>query len=342
MMILDDHWTWDFWTVKEGDTYHLFFLKAPKSLGDPDLRHHNARVGHAISADLRNWFQLEDALAPGASGQWDDLATWTGSVIRAEGRWHMFYTGVNRAEDGLIQRIGRATSEDLLTWVKDDGFLVQADPRWYEQLDPAVWFDLTWRDPWVYFDEELAEYRMLVTARSLHGRADARGVIGLARSDNLTDWEVLPPLASPGEFGHMEVPQLQCIHGRWYLFFSVYEWAHGEARTSAGLAHCGTHYLVGASPRGPFTLTTPHFFSGDPKGELYAGRVVEAPDGDFVFLGFLQFVEGGAFVGGLSDPLPIAISPDGELSIERGEQWSSRTAQLVAGRTRGDREQSAP
>src|SRR3712207_8689315 len=41
---------------------------------------------------------------------WDDYTTWTGSVIRAEGSYHLFYTGTSRAENGMRQRIGHATS----------------------------------------------------------------------------------------------------------------------------------------------------------------------------------------------------------------------------------------
>ena len=43
MLDLDDDWVWDFWVVEdpasEPASYHLFFLKAPRSLGDPELRH---------------------------------------------------------------------------------------------------------------------------------------------------------------------------------------------------------------------------------------------------------------------------------------------------------------
>ena len=62
---------------------------------------------------MRRWRVLPDALRPGPSGSWDDLATWTGSVIEHDGRWHMLYTGISRSERGLIQRIGLAVSEDL-------------------------------------------------------------------------------------------------------------------------------------------------------------------------------------------------------------------------------------
>ena len=34
-----DLWFWDSWYAKDGDTYHGYFLQAPKSLVDPDARH---------------------------------------------------------------------------------------------------------------------------------------------------------------------------------------------------------------------------------------------------------------------------------------------------------------
>src|SRR5215213_6370282 len=135
---LPDHWLWDFWFARDGDDVHLFHLKAPRSLGDPELRHRHAAIGHAVSRDLRTWRVLEDALAPGPPGEFDDLATWTGSVIRHHGRWHLFYTGISHADGPGIQRIGVASSDDLLAWERH-GLVLEADPAWYEPGD--------WRDP---------------------------------------------------------------------------------------------------------------------------------------------------------------------------------------------------
>jgi beta-fructofuranosidase len=316
MLTLETHWTWDFWTARDGQTYHLFFLKAPKSLGDPELRHWHARVGHATSTDLRTWTVLPDALGPGEAGTWDDMATWTGSVLHAEGAWHMFYTGINRREGGEHQRIGHATSTDLSGWAKTEGPVLELDPTHY-QGGVDGWPAVDWRDPWVYWSHAHDEYRMLFTARSADGAVDERGVIGQARSADLVTWEALAPIVAPREFGHLEVPQLFEADGRWYLSYSVYANAHSASRRRTHTAVTGTHYFVADREDGPFRSPGPDFFCGDPDGgALYAGRFERDPDGRLVFLAFLQAQGGEAFVGGLSDPIPVRVDADGRLVLD--------------------------
>jgi len=316
VLALRDHWIWDFWLARDQQCYHAFFLKAPKSLGDPDARHWSARIGHAVSQDLRSWEVLPDALGVGEPGAWDDKATWTGSVVAHDGRWYLFYTGISTAEDGLVQRIGVATSDDLLTWHKPlDHPVLTTDPRWYEQLDTAVWHEEACRDPWVFVDPSGGGFRMLFTARVHSGPPDGRGVIGQARSDDLQTWEVLPPLTQPGDFGHLEVPQLAPIGDWWYLVFSVYEWAHSAARVRRASAVCGTHYMMARSPLGPFLPAGDEFLSGTPAGPFYAGKLVEGPRGEWLFMTWAQFGTGGRFIGALADPVPVIQEPDGRLRL---------------------------
>lgn len=316
MLTLDSHWTWDFWIARDGGTYHLFFLKAPKSLGDPEQRHWHARVGHAVSSDLRRWDVLPDALGPGEEGAWDDKATWTGSALHAEGRWHMFYTGINQREGGAHQRIGLATSEDLVEWTKADEPVLVLDTAHYEG-GVEGWPFVDWRDPWVYRSAAHDEYRMLFTARAPGGEVDERGVIGQARSTDLRTWETLEPIVAPQEFAHLEVPQLFEAEGRWYLSYSVYAHAHSASRQETVPAQTGTHYFVADAETGPWVSPGDDFFCGDPAGELYAGRFERDPEGRLVFLAFLQAVDGEPFVGGLSDPMPVTVEPDGRLVLQR-------------------------
>jgi beta-fructofuranosidase len=305
---LPHHWLWDFWFAQDGDDVHVFYLQAPRALGDPELRHQHATIGHAVSRDLRRWELLEDALGPGAPGSFDDLATWTGSIVRHDGTWLLFYTGISRAEAGGVQRVGLATSTDLVSWERR-GMLLEADPRWYERGD--------WRDPWVAWDAERGRWEMLLCARVTDGPGDARGVIGYAWSPDLVTWEAGPPLSPPGEFSQLEVPQLVHLGGAWRILFCATRHDHSETRLARPgvIAEWGTHYLTSASRLGPYALDTDRFLVGHPEGRHYAGRLLWHR-GEWCFMAWRLHDEDGRFLGELSDPAPLRVGPDGSLAID--------------------------
>ncbi len=310
-----DHWLWDFWFAEDGDHVHLFFLHAPRDIGHPDLRHSHARVGHAVSRDLRTWHVLPTALSPGPPGAFDDLATWTGSTLEVDGRWHMLYTGISTREDGAVQRIGLATSDDLTRWEKQ-GVLLEADRRWYEKLD-ADTREEAWRDPWVFRDAGSRSFHVLVTARANHGPVDGRGVIGHAWSADLRSWEVGPPVSQPGEFHHLEVPQLVHLGGAWRILFSAQHRDHSAARLARPgvVAEGGIHYLASKDELGPYTLDRDAFLVGGVPARYYAGRLIHR-HGNWFLLAWRHHGDGGRFVGELSDPMPLTVQADGSLSVQ--------------------------
>jgi beta-fructofuranosidase len=311
---LPDHWLWDFWFAQDGDDVHVFFLHAPRSLGDPDRRHRNARIGHAISRDLRNWEVLPQPIGTGEPGSFDDLATWTGSVLGHDGRWHLFYTGISTRDDGAVQRIGLATSDDLLHWRKQD-LVLEADGRWYEKLAPGV-REEAWRDPWASIDHDTGLFHLLITARANGGPTDGRGVIGHAWSDDLRKWRVGPPVSEPGEFAQLEVPQLVHLGGAWRVLFCAHPEDHSTARLArpGTTAEGGTHYLTSHTKFGPYALDRDCFLAGDPDTRYYAGRLLHH-SGEWLFFAWRQFDEHGQFVGELSDPMPVSVAADGSPSV---------------------------
>jgi len=305
-LALPAQWVWDFWFAEEDDRYHVFYLQAPKSLGDPDLRHRNATIGHAASTDLIAWETLPDALHPGERCAWDDVATWTGSVIQHSGRWYMFYTGTSWYEDGRVQRIGLATSGDLVTWHKHgDQSLIEADTRWYETIGTGDWPEEAWRDPWVF--EVDGTFHALITARANHGPSDGRGVIGHAVSHDLLNWEVRPPLSEPGEFAHLEVPQLADVGGDHVLVFSCDRArVSNRRRARFGDVSGGVYTVSTSNPLGPYdigaatqALPTGHF----------SGRLIRRRDDTWVWLAFLDETSDRDFVGELIDPVVYPWPP---------------------------------
>ena len=305
MYIPDNRYIWDFWLAIHGGRYHLFHLQAPRALPDPEMRHGLAVVGHAVSRDLFHWEDRGVVLKPGAPGEWDDRAIWTGSVIEKGGTFYMLYTGTNLAENGKIQRIGLALSGDLCHWEKHpDNPVLEADLSVYEGLEASPFGELAWRDPWLlrYRDTYIA----FITARR-----KGEGCIATAVSDDLVHWEIGPPLDVPGEFAQMEVPQVISHDGSFYLLFSV------EAGWIGAAVHpkvTGTFYAVAADLFGPYS--SPRLLLGDHRGSFYAAKLVQTLQGNWVILAWKRVGSDGRFVGGLTDPFPVCFEADGGIKVE--------------------------
>lgn len=307
MLTLPDSWVWDFWFADDGERYHLFFLYASRALHDPEARHYRASVGHAVSDDLENWTRIEDALVRGDAPAFDDLATWTGSIVRhPDGTWFMFYTGSQLAAGGKnVQRIGYATSTDLITWHKAaQNPILEADPRWYETLADDVWHDEAFRDPWVFADPDGDGWHMLMTARGRDGARNDRGVVGHAVSKDLRTWELRPPLTAPDEngFGQIEVTQVEVVDGRPVLLFSCLAEHASQGRQATGTTG-GVWAVPAQSLTGPFDIAGAYQLTDD---RLYVGRLLRRrSDGQWLMFAFLNVGADGAFVGSISDPMPV-------------------------------------
>jgi len=306
MFRLPDSWLWDFWLAEDGGTYHLFFLHASRSLHDPGRRHLRAAIGHATSTDLINWERVTDALVHGDSGEFDQTATWTGSVIKGPaGEWFMFYTGTTQTPDGpLIQQVGLATSTDLHHWVKhEQNPLVQADSRWYETAGgEAPWQDEHWRDPFVMADPGGNGWHLLITARANNGPLDDRGVIGHAHSTDLLHWDVQPPLSVPGAgFGQLEVFQVANVDGRHVLIFNCLPTEYSATRRATG-EQGAIWAATGETALGPFDIKGATPLTDD---SLYVGKLVRDPSGNWVLLAFHNMGVDGDFGGTLSNPMPV-------------------------------------
>ena len=314
---LEDKWVWDFWLTRDGNDHHIFYLQAPRSLKDPELRHWHTSIGHAVSKDLSHWEILPDAISPSNDeNAWDSLTTWTGSTIKHKNKWYMFYTGTSRSENGLIQRIGFAVSDDLVNWTKYAGSpVINIDPLLYELYDKNFWYEQTWRDPWVF--EQNGRFYALLTARLNQGELKARGVVALASSADLVHWEVGAPITGPGEFAYLEVPQIVKINQKYYLIFCVDKEKYSEKRITGKNreALTGTHYMVGEHPFGPFTQPARDILYGDEQGSSYSGKLVQDSSGEWKFMTALLYSPSKQYIGDISDPMPLILRENGEIFV---------------------------
>jgi beta-fructofuranosidase len=321
VLSLENNWIWDFWLARNGGDWHIYFLQADKQLPDPEMRHRNVTQGHAISKDLINWTPLGTCFSPSMTESWDDWTTWTGSVVQGpDDTWHLFYTGTQRAGEGLHQRIGHATSNDMHSWVRvGNGLcldLAGPEAKYYEEYTPGHWPDRAMRDPWVMKNPVGEGWIMYFTAR-VPGRSEpnAGGAIGFATSPDLNAWTLQPPIYAGGEFGQLEVPQVFKYGDTWYCTFctAAEHWAESYKRGNPQTPVSGNSYLIAKSHLGPWTAARP-FLDGQTPCKRYAGKIIEL-SGSLFIMGFLYCDENGKFIGKISDPVPLAVLADGTLRV---------------------------
>lgn len=189
----------------DGDRFHLYYLK--------DRNCHQSKWGlgahqfaHISSEDLVNW--TVHPLAVPITHQWEGSIC-TGSIIKANGLYYAFYAV--RMSDGTSARISWATSEDSIHFTKSETYFTLHEP--YESTSV--------RDPEVFLGED-NRYHMLVTTSWLEAPAGRDGCLAHLVSDDLQNWEELPPFLIPGYTDQPECSNYFCWNGWYYLIFGNY------------------------------------------------------------------------------------------------------------------------
>ena len=310
---------WDSWLIKDNNKFHIFYLQAAPSK-DPKERHDSyITIGHAVSDDLTHWKELPVALRPGESDSWDNLALWTGSVIKKDGKYFIFYTGRNKnADKKWIQKIGLAISYDLIKWDKSkNNPILEAQKYYYIDNQKNKLGKIgAWRDPFVLQDPKSHKYYMTISAREKNKGREYNGCVAIAESNNLVDWKILPPIFSPGIYDEIETTQVIFHKGFCYLFFSThasnYEPEFAEINGSFGGLHCyySKNLLGGYKP-----VNNNGVVLGN-EDEMYDVRLLHDKSDDFFGIGWLNKTRKEKFSGKLTLPLKIKIEKNRVFRIE--------------------------
>lgn len=209
----NDAWSADFIPLYANGRFYLYYL-----LDWRDWTGHGEGTPWYLltTEDFVHFTEHGCMLARGSETE-QDLYVFTGSALEAEERYHIYYTGHNphlRAAGKPEQAVMHATSTDLLAWEKhpEDTFFAPASG--YEPHD--------WRDPFVFWNEENAEYWMLLAARRQIGPQRQRGCTALCTSSDLRNWRLQEPLWAPNLYFTHECPDLFRIGDWWYLIFSEF------------------------------------------------------------------------------------------------------------------------
>ncbi len=283
--------------IRYEEQFHLFHLVLPN----------HDYIAHAISDDGLNWRRVKNALFISDPGAWDDDMLWTMHVSRnpfhegnGKGAWRMFYTGLCLQEQGRIQRIGVAYSDDLYTWRKaeSDAYPVTAPSEYYESsLDEGRHW-VSFRDPfYIAADDHKC---LLVAARINEGPIIRRGCVALLSEEAENQFVAHPPLFHPGRYDDVEVPNVIQMGEHYYLIGSIredvkvhYWYAHEfagpyrnfadnvlmpQGNYAARICYDPTHeggtyliwnfFFVGLNTQGKHLLAPPKQLVVDDRGEL--------------------------------------------------------------------------
>lgn len=253
----------DFMPFGEDGTFYLFYLRDPRvggrSMGKPfgwDL---------LKTKDFVHYEDLGNAIPHGTDEEQDQYV-FSGSVIKALGQYHAFYTGNNmlfpqQGKPGQVQM--HAVSDDLLHWTKTDEDLdLMAQPGY----DPD-----DWRDPFLLWDEERQEYRMFLGARKAGPKTQQTGRTVWYTSKDLKTWEFQGDFWAPDLYTMHEMPDVFYMDGWWYHIIT--EYSHRSKMV----------YRMSKSLQGPWLTPKDDAFDGR---AYYAGRTF-AMDGKRYLLGWV-------------------------------------------------------
>lgn len=253
----------DFMPFGEDGTFYLFYLRDPRvggrSMGKPfgwDL---------LKTKDFVHYEDLGNAIPHGTDEEQDQYV-FSGSVIKALGQYHAFYTGNNmlfpqQGKPGQVQM--HATSDDLLHWTKTDEDLdLMAQPGY----DPD-----DWRDPFLLWDEERQEYRMFLGARKAGPKTQQTGRTVWYTSKDLKTWEFQGDFWAPDLYTMHEMPDVFYMDGWWYHIIT--EYSHRSKMV----------YRMSKSLQGPWLTPKDDAFDGR---AYYAARTF-AMDGKRYLLGWV-------------------------------------------------------
>ena len=199
----------------ENGKFYLFYLK--------DFRDF-ANVGegcdwHLITTkNLVEFENIGEVIHRGNINE-QDLYVYTGSVIKKDDEYYIFYTGHNphfEKDNKPVQTVLLAKSKDLIHWEKDHTFVFGPDKDYLEKND--------YRDPFILYDDEKQEYIMILTARNRNiTLTQSKGMLLRARSKDLREWKLdEKPFYAPYAYYAHECPDVFKIGDWWYLIFSEF------------------------------------------------------------------------------------------------------------------------
>lgn len=232
-------WVGDIMPYFTNGQFEIFFLHdAPDPVKQSSMGQHPI---HKFSSKNLLDFSYDGEMIPYGNKSTQDFLIGTGSMLKAGNTNYFYYTGHNGngswlqnanqafAAPNTVEAVMYATSSTLSGWAKKSGFALKA-PEGYSASD--------FRDPFVFYNQEFAQYWMMVSAQKA-----GKGVILVYTStDPATDkWDLRGPMVVEGDYLMLECADVFKIDDKYFMLFAE-DWSSSP----------GTHYRVASSTAGPW------------------------------------------------------------------------------------------
>jgi predicted GH43/DUF377 family glycosyl hydrolase len=233
--------------------FHLFYIRHDMLAPHPDST--EVDFGHAVSQNLVDWTQRDPILhvRPGA---WDDLHVWAPTVIRQDGVYYLYYTGVTNYPGTWYQRTGLATSTDLDNWQRYDAPVFEGNKVPWVFADSSQFAGCQFRDPFVMPDPNASGHWLMYYAATPRD-ATSELIVGVATNGGgASPWEDLKPFWNTDAAHYLGLVESPCVFehgGRWYLFFTAssghtIRFQYADSPTADSTGWVGTYRLYDNAP----------------------------------------------------------------------------------------------
>ena len=200
----------DYWFIREGDTYHAYFLEFDTS--DGGTRQH---IAHATSTDFLNW-KYQGVVLYGWGDTWDNRNLATGSVAKCGDTYYMLYTGHSTGRGGL----GLAKSSDLYTWERvGDGPVISSTVKYTVPYEGTDHLCQVLADPYLYPEAIDGWYYAYVNGWAVDMPKNSRGAQIMFRTQDFVTWEPYRIACLADDLDRLETAQVWEHGGRWYMSF---------------------------------------------------------------------------------------------------------------------------
>lgn len=215
--------------IEKDGIMHVFYIRG--TIGYNWSEKPMDTIGHATSCDLINW-EYHFPAVTATKNECMNCNIWAPAVVERNGKYYMFFTGVNRS---VSQSICLAVSDDLYSWDLIENNPVYTPGSW------CPWSKDKWsncRDPFVLCDKENGKdvYYMYFCTDRYKESGGVEPANGILRSYDLKSWEEIGTFKLPSCSHAAESPFVLKHNGQYYFFYTNYG--------------SGTYYAVSDSPCG--------------------------------------------------------------------------------------------